>query len=342
MSEENDTRYAEGAARLLRAGRATVGPRADARPEAVIAALADAIRGSARRRKVRAWVIGGAAAIASAAAAAVLSLGTHHRASDIAARAPAPAAPARPAAFLGFTAAGAGPVTAGETLATLADPLELTAADGTSVRVDPRSEVTLVRADAIRWLQLQSGSLEAHVTKLAPGARFVIATPDRQVEVHGTRFRVSLAPADAGCGGGTVTRVQVEEGVVTVRPSGGPEERIAAGGAWPAGCAPRAPELPARLAARPARRSRHHASAAPAEALVPETTPSSSTLGAENDLFAAAARADRAGDSAAALRALDELVTRYPASPLRGPAESARARILSRAPSPAPSPAPAP
>ena len=65
MNEGNDAPYAERAARLLRAGRATVGPRSDVRPEPVIAALADAIRGSARRRKVRAWVIGGAVAVVS-------------------------------------------------------------------------------------------------------------------------------------------------------------------------------------------------------------------------------------------------------------------------------------
>jgi hypothetical protein len=227
----------------------------------------------------------------------------------------------------------------GETLAARAEAVELTAADGTSVRVERRSEITLVRADAVRWFQLQSGSVEAHVTKLAPGARFVIATPDRQVEVHGTRFRVSLVPADEGCGGGTVTRVQVDEGVVTVRAFGSPEERIAAGGEWPSGCAAPHAVVPPTSAAPAARRVRHHSSARPE----PEeaSAPPASTLAAENDLFAAAARAERAGDNAAALRALDQLLTRYPSSPLRGPAESERARLVSRvAPGPAAPPSP--
>ena len=305
----------------------------------MIAALADAIRGSARRRKVRAWVLGGAVAVGSAAAAAVLSLGAYRGAADGVARGPAlpvptQAVPAQPAPYAGFTTSGPGaaPVVAGETVAAQAEAVELTAPDGTSVRVEPKSELTLVRADAIRWLQLQSGSLEAHVAKLAPGARFVVATPDRQVEVHGTRFHVSLVAADEGCGGGTVTRVRVDEGVVTVRGSGTPEEQIMAGGQWPSGCAPRAAE-PSRASTR-AKPARHQATSGSEPAVV--QAPQPSTLAAENDLFAAAVRAERAGDSAAALRALDELVARYPSSPLRGPAESERARITSHA---APAPA---
>jgi hypothetical protein len=241
----------------------------------------------------------------------------------------------------GFTIAGPHltPVAPGETLATRAEPLTVSAADGTSVRVKPESEITLVRADTIRWFQLLHGSIEAHVAKLAVGERFVIATPDRQVEVHGTRFHVSLVAVDQACGHGTVTRVRVEEGVVTVRASGSPEERIEAGGVWPADCPPRAPLAAARPVATTVARP-HRAPAPPASAPAPAPAPAHSTLGAENDLFAAAARAARAGDAPAALRALDELVTRYPASPLRAPAEAERARLLGRATPPAPPIAP--
>jgi hypothetical protein len=303
----------------------------------MIAALADAIRGSARRRRVRAWVVGGVVAIGSAAAAAALSFGAHRAVPDSLAHAPAPAAQLpRPAVPSGFTIAGpdGAPVTPGETRATRAESLALSAADGTSVRVGPGSEITLVRADTIRWFQLLHGSIEAHVAKLAVGERFVIATPDRQVEVHGTRFHVSLVAADQDCGHGTVTRVRVEEGVVTVRASGSPEERIEAGAVWPAECPPHAPLMAAQPAAIAVARP-HRAPAPPAAARAPAPAPAHSTLGAENDLFAAAARAARAGDAPAALRALDELVTRYPASPLRAPAEAERVRLLGRAAPPA-------
>jgi hypothetical protein len=165
------------------------------------------------------------------------------------------------------------------------------------------------------------------------GERFVVATPDRQVEVRGTRFHVSLVPADEACGGGTVTRVRVDEGVVTVRAPGSPEVRVEAGGLWPSDCRPAAPSAAAHPGARAT--PRPHRAQPPAE---PAPAVAASTLGAENDLFAEAARAARAGDAAAALRALDQLVTRYPASPLRAPAEAERARILSRA---APAAAPA-
>jgi hypothetical protein len=343
---------ADAAAQVLREARAGGGAHAAPPPEPEIAAIADAIRAGARRRRVRAVVASGAALVAAAAAALLLVQPRSHGPGPIARSGAAPepsttrAAPAT-AARGAFTVAravgasfasgdGARPATAGaafasgETIVSGAEAVALAGDDGTEVRVAPRSEVALVRADVVRWFQLQSGSLEAHVTKLGAGERFVVATPDRQVEVRGTRFRVSLAPADEACGGGSVTRVAVDEGVVTVRAAGGGEERVVAGGRWPSGdCgaapAPTAPGARRRLHPRPEPRAT--ATATPAgERAAP------STLAAENDLFGQAARAERAGDATAALRLLDQLIARYPQSPLRETAEAERRRLLEHHP----------
>ena len=122
---------------------------------------------------------------------------------------------------------------AGERLRSDALPIALTGIDGTTLEVDPRSELQLVRADVERWFRLARGAVSAHVTKLKAGERFVVATPDAEVEVRGTRFQVTVVPPDEACGQGVGrTRVgAVSEGVVVVR-SLGHEVRVEAGHHW--------------------------------------------------------------------------------------------------------------
>jgi ferric-dicitrate binding protein FerR (iron transport regulator) len=123
----------------------------------------------------------------------------------------------------------------GDHLRTVDLPVALTANDQSSVEVEPYSDLQLLRSDAERWLNLGSGAVEVHVAKLKAGERFVIATPDAEVEVRGTRFHLAIVPAIRGCGQGTVTRVSVTEGIVVVR-SSGVESRVLAGTRWPFGC----------------------------------------------------------------------------------------------------------
>src|SRR6185312_2196889 len=153
-----------------------------------------------------------------------------------------------------------------------------------------------------------------HVAKLGTGQRFVLATPDAEVEVRGTRFQVQLVPAAAGCGQGTVTRVQVTEGVVEVRGPAG-DVRVAAGAHWPAAC----PEPAAPVAGHP----RPRAHVAPAARLEVSTE----TLATENDLFSSALRAEHGGDRREAIELLDVLLTRFPRSPLQASAAAARERL---------------
>ena len=66
--------------------------------------------------------------------------------------------------------------------------MTLAASDGTTIELQPRSDLKLLRADAERWMRLGSGAVSVHVAKLTTGERFVILTPDAEVEVRGTRF----------------------------------------------------------------------------------------------------------------------------------------------------------
>ncbi|MDP9151771.1 MAG: hypothetical protein M3O36_17750, partial [Myxococcota bacterium] len=152
----------------------------------------------------------------------------------------------------------------------------------------------------------------------------LVDTPDAEVEVRGTRFRVSIVPADASCGGGTVTRVLVTEGIVAVRYAG-LETALTAGAQWPAGCASAATFTPPPPNATPRASVALRTGAATA----------SSKLTQQNDLFAEAVAAKRAGDTRGALAAFNRFLAGYPSSPLAESAAAERMRLLHAAFSPA-------
>ena len=198
---------------------------------------------------------------------------------------------------------------------------------GTSFRVDSHG--------AIERFSLQRGELSAHVAKLGPGRRFIVGTPDAELEVRGTRFRAQVLPHAEPCGSRMRTRLTVTEGVVEVRRDG-VTSRIGAGQHWPTDCAasvasrtePQPPQQPARpLPAAPAvegKPSSHIASNS-----LPNTSEKSSALTRQNDLFAEGVALRRQGDVGAALRAFQELITRFPTSPLAENAMVERIRLLS-------------
>lgn len=319
--------YAERAARLLRAARARIRPHRSADPERAVAAVAEAIaRAAARQRRRRAAKVVGLAAAVSGAAALVATAPW---------RSPMATAPASATAPRPRLVAGSGvratlvsadgqlrslpfghTWASDERLQTDALPVTLAARDGTTVELAPRSDLKLLRADSEQWLRLGRGEIALHVAKLQAGQRFVVLTPDAEVEVRGTRFHVALAAPDESCGRGTPTRVVVDEGVVVVRSAAG-EVRVPAGQRWPSGCAaPRLSSPPAVVTRRPPR---------------PPAAPPASTLATENDLFGAALRAERSGDRTEAAHLLDVLLTRFPQSPLRDSAQRARARVMATA-----------
>ena len=81
------------------------------------------------------------------------------------------------------------------------------------------------RVDAISRVSLRSGTASFHVEHVKPGARFLVALPDGEVEVKGTRFVVDVT-------GGHTRSVTVTEGVVAVRIVGF-DGVLRAGERWP-------------------------------------------------------------------------------------------------------------
>jgi hypothetical protein len=100
-------------------------------------------------------------------------------------------------------------------------------------------------------VNLASGSAAFHVHKLGPGQKFVVALPDCEIEVRGTRFVVNVED-------GRTRHVVVMEGKVALRHRGAAEQLLLGGQRWdapvpaePTSAPPAAPALAPALAARP-------------------------------------------------------------------------------------------
>jgi hypothetical protein len=338
--EVGDTHYATLAAEALREELAsTPGPALLGDRTAAVEAIEQALRSRARRR-VRPWLAAGVAAAAAVALAASSLWPARHPIAQAPAGAASPAVAARPAAAArdvdpasqlaveavegeGGTATVGEAVVPGDRLhGPSGGELVLRSGTGTRLRLGAASDMRVVALGALQKFVLDEGRVRAEVAKLGPGARFIIATPDAEVEVRGTRFEVSLAPEAEGsdCGFPVRTHVSVDEGVVVVR-AGGREARVAAGEQWPV-CAP----LPAARASTPAPAARVSAPAHHRSHKLAATA--SSTLAEQNDLFAAALAAGRRGDAREAVYWLDRLLERYPDGPMAGSARAQRQRLL--------------
>lgn len=195
---------------------------------------------------------------------------------------------------------------------------------GTIAVLGDSADLTMGGEGPEEVLHLDTGSIDLHVAKLAAGQRFLVDTPDAEVEVRGTRFRVSVVPADASCGGGTITRVSVTEGVVAVRYAG-LETAVGAGAQWPADCARAATFSPRQPTVTPRSVSPSRTGAGATAA---------SKLTQQNNLFAEAVAAKRAGDTRGALAAFNRFLAGYPASPLAESAAAERMRLLRSVASP--------
>jgi len=217
---------------------------------------------------------------------------------------------------------------------------------GTTLTLEGGGEVAVKDATNVQRYELKEGAIRAKVAKLVTGERFIIATADAEVEVHGTAFRVAVVPVDPACGGGTITRVAVTEGVVSVRRDGN-EVRVTPGHVWPEKCEAGAPAAASAAGPSPRVRIRGglthsqgmHVTApavaeAPAEAPAPVEAPpappplSKSELAAQNDMFASAVRAKRHGHASLAVRILERFSREYPNSPLTESAAAQRMKLL--------------
>ncbi len=200
-------------------------------------------------------------------------------------------------------------------VATASGHASIRLSSGTRLMVDPGSDVSVVRQGLLLMFALDAGSLHADVTKQGTDERFVVRTNDAEVEVRGSRFRVT-SDAQASCAG-TSTHVEVDDGAVVIR-NAGREQRVEAGQHWPSDCAPAvmAPAAPLR--------AKHSAKAVPHEMTPAET----SELKAQTTLFGDAVAANRRGDARGAIARFDEYVARYPDSALTEGAAVKRFEIL--------------
>jgi TolA-binding protein len=197
-------------------------------------------------------------------------------------------------------------------------------AGNTSFRVDSQGEV--------ERFSLQHGALSAHVAKLAQGQRFIVTTPDAEIEVRGTRFRLNVLERGQACGAGTRSRLDVSEGVVEVRAAGA-FVSVKAGQHWPADCAVAADSSAEQSLGD---RGENRATApSTTDASAPRSAPQPvSALTQQNDLFAEGVALRRQGDVHGALRAYQDVIARYPNSPLAENAMVERMRLLKASQSP--------
>ena len=110
-------------------------------------------------------------------------------------------------------------------------------ASGTSALLGESSDLTVDGDEAMQVLRLAAGSVDLHVAKVSADRRFLVTTPDAEVEVRGTKFRVAIGPADPSCLEDALTHLVVTEGAVVVRHAG-VEKRVGAGEQWPSDCIP--------------------------------------------------------------------------------------------------------
>jgi len=185
---------------------------------------------------------------------------------------------------------------------------------GTQLDLENGADLTVLGQAPTQVFSLAAGAAHARVAKLEANERFIVRTTDAEIEVRGTSFRIAFAAPDPLCGKGTITRVTVDEGVVVVR-AFGEESEVKANETWPTCVETVAPSS-----------SEPSPSAAPSFRQPPPKPVSD--LAAQNDLFDRAMTAKRRGDRATATKLLDQLLTKYPASPLAEQARTEREKLL--------------
>jgi len=337
----NTLRYAAAVARLIRqhlsSSVAVTGDEARG-----VATIERAMFARTRRRRLVA--LGGAAC----AAAALIALGTvvagwRQRPASTAASVAIDATPSGQGAALARSK-GEEPLTARVALESgqrLDTPegggASLHFSTGTWLSLSGKTSFRVDSQGATQRFSLQHGELVAHVAKLAGAQRFIVDTPDAEIEVRGTRFRLRVIERAESCGAGTRTRLEVAEGAVEVRGSNLGAVSVKAGEVWPGDCssvarsasAPAPAPAPAEPA--PPQHEAHRAVSAPRAAAV--EADGASALTAQNDLFAEGVARGRQGDTSGALRAYRELMSRFPSSPLAENAMVERMRLLAETPS---------
>lgn len=369
---EGREKYARLAARLLSSqdAQGTATP-ADTRRDAVVAAMALAMAGKLRRRRI---AMAAGMTLAAAAGIALVLRFVGGTGGWLAERNVAPILVVAQTSGTGnrLVRAGAaqplpesGALAPGDSIRLGRDGAATIAfKDKTQIAISSSSDLRVEALGATRRFMLLDGRVQARVTKLASGERFIIDTPDSEVEVRGTVFSVEVGTPRPGCrSSGNSSSVTVGEGEVLVL-SRGSRVLLRPGETWTLPCdgvsAPSAAAAEAAALAPVARTGSTAASAAtgprkiasprsgrdvaptvpgadsPARAPVAATPVGvgplpeapASHLAEQNDLFSAAMAAEREAKHDIALHKLKELIARFPTGPLSESARAERQRIL--------------
>jgi ferric-dicitrate binding protein FerR (iron transport regulator) len=320
---------------------------AEARARRLHPHIATAIRRGPERRRARARRTAAFAAMTALAVAAVVALiagrgffshATIAAAPDVAAPAilePSPPGTLEPSPREGEVAQGEISELTGDVEVHRAERagapgsgLTLRSADEVATRATGRTRITLANGARVKLsgstrvrlqdgtsqsghdrsgIVLASGKVDVQVPKLHGGS-FVVTTPHAEVVVHGTAFTVEVFEPDTRPG---ETCVAVSEGSVSVR-SNGTEVLLGPSGHWSSFVSSSRCEGKA-----PSRRSEGHAA-----------KPEVSSLAVQNGIFQAAITARHRGDDREAIRLFDELLQKYPDSPLAPEAADQRKRAL--------------
>ncbi len=351
----NSPRYARISARLLADAPEAKLEVTDAQRAHAIEVISGTLAAKTKRRARRGWALAG---LGTAAAAVLGYFGVQHLVR------PAPASLQTVSALVVSSGSGnaitnqsgtqplvnaAALPQGGHLVAGANGGATVRLSSGTELSVEHDTNVEFEDAGPVQRFFLGQGVLEAKVAKLTREQRFIVRTPDTEIEVRGTVFRVEIVDPDAACAAGARTRVTVSEGLVEVRGAGA-STYVHPGESWPAGCAPRSGSSePARtVASSHAEPVASVASAldTPAMAVAPGVsvespdadapTPSApghasketSSIAQQNELFAQATAQSRSGDSEGALATFETLLRRYPQSPLAESAFAQRMRLL--------------
>ena len=356
-------KLARRAARLLAAEELEARTSSTSERDQTMEAIRDALSRRAQRGRRRRWAlpIGGVAA--AAALVLIASTWSRRAAGPVVAAPAAPAAPASPAVPAGSVVAATvrgtvfieqglerlalrsgTPVVRGSTIVALDGEARVVLRSGSTVNVEHATRASVIEDGETERLDLERGAVTSTVTKRGPTQRFLIRTPDAEVEVRGTIFRVSRLE-DASCG--FQTRVHVDEGRVVVR-AAHEDTALERGGEWVSRClapaaavasvaasgaveAQTAPSSASRGATSPSssRQGPVAAKLAPAPPSVEPGPSASSDLAAQNALFADAMSSKARGDTRSALTSLEFLLDKYPRTPLREAAEAQRMMLVS-------------
>lgn len=236
----------------------------------------------------------------------------------------APESSTEPAAHLAQPPATLAPAerplaTGSEVKTEVGSTVQLKTTLGAKISVAGSSELRLAGSEAsgtIERVDLALGSIRVKVPKLGAKRQFRVSTPDTLVIVHGTEFSVTVRKDAAGL---LNTVVEVTSGRVEVRKKQG-VEFLGAGAAWSS----------RESAATAASAGKSVATGTPPPAASPAVPAPRGTLAQANALLASALEASREGNDTLALARLDELLRRFPDSPVADNARVERFRTLRR------------